>query len=914
VTKSIAFFAGEMNLPSRIKWSRHGVELLMLLVALCVYALSAKGQANITGQWQTLPTQTPINPIHVALIHNGLVLIVSGSGNLPSNLNYQAAVWNPATNALTTQPLQWDMFCNGIAVLQDGRPLVMSGTLQYDPFHGDPRTSAYDPTTGMFVDMQPMAHGRWYPTATTLSDGSVMVFSGLDENGNTNTTVEIYKLGLGWSAPYQAQWTPPLYPRMHLLPNGNIFYSGSTTSSAIFNTTSHTWTTGVARTIHNGTRTYGSSVLLPLTPANNYKPVVMIMGGGSPATNTTELIDLSASNPKWISGPNMSEARIEMDATILPNGKVIAINGSVNDEDASTASLNADLYDPATNQFTSAGTATFARLYHSGSLLLPDASVLVLGGNPQRGTYEPHLEIYSPAYLFNSSGGAATRPTITGVTPGVLGYGSSFQIQTPDAANISSAVLMRPGAVTHAFDMEQRLVSLSFAAGGGVLNATAPPNGSIAPPGYYMLFILNSSGVPSLAQFVQLSYTPNDQPPTGNITSPASDVTIAAGQSVSFAGTGASPHGTITGYAWVFPGGTPGTSSLANPGAVTYPKSGIFTASLTVTDNAGLTDPSPETRTITVNSDFAISAAPASRTISPGGGTSYAVTVTPATGFAGTVSFSATGLPSGASASFNPAAVNSSGSTTMTVTAGASVQAGSYRLTVTGTSGSLVHSVNVALVVSSTGVGTIQYVQSNYADPQASQSSVSVPFTAAQTGGDLNVVVVGWFDSTSNVSSVTDSMGNGYIRAVGPTVVSGFESQAIYYAKNIAAAPANGNTVTVTFNGQASYPDIRILEYSGADPTSPLDVVAAASGTNSPTNSGPAATTTNANDLIFGASVVWTSNTGPGNGFTMRILTQPNHDIAEDEMVTATGSYSATAPLNSSGPWIMQMVSFKAHH
>jgi hypothetical protein len=890
-----------------------GIVALMLIVTLSVSAPPARGQANVKGQWQTLPATMPINPVHVALMHNGLVLIVSGSGNLPSDLNYEAAVWNPVTDAITTQPLDFDMFCNGMIVLPDGRPFVMSGTLQYDPFHGDLRTSAYDPTTGIFVDMQPMAHGRWYPTATTLSDGSVMVFSGLDENGNTNTTVEIYKLGVGWSAPYQAQWTPPLYPRMHLLPNGNVFYSGSTTSSAIFNTTSHAWTTGVANTIYTGTRTYGTSVLLPLTPANNYKPVVMIMGGGSPATKTTELIDLSASSPKWTKGPNMSQARIEMDATILPNGKVLAVNGSVNDEDASTASLNADLYDPVANTFSSAGTATYPRLYHSGSILLPDATVLVLGGNPQRGTYEHHLEIYSPAYLFNSSGGAAARPTITSITPGVLGYGSAFQIQTPDAANISSAVLVRAGAVTHAFDMEQRLVGLSFTAGSGALNATAPSNGGIAPPGYYMLFILNSSGVPSLAQFVQLSNAPNDQPPSGNITSPASNVSIPVGQSVFFAGTGTSPNGTITGYSWVFPGGTPSTSLLANPGSVTYVKSGTYTASLTVTDSTGLTDPSPQTRTIAVSSDFALSATPASRTISPGGGTTYAVTVTPAAGFAGTVSFSVTGLPSGASTSFNPAAVNSSGSTTMNVTTSTSVPAGSYPLTVTGTSGALVHSTNVTLVVSATGVGTIQYVQSNYADPQASQSPVNVTFTAAQTGGNLNVVVVGWSDSTFNVSSVTDSMHNGYIRALNPTVVGGFESQVIYYAKNIAAAPANGNTVTVTFNGQAAYPDIRILEYSGADPTSPFDVAAAASGTNSPTNSGTV-TTTNANDLIFGASIVWTSNTGPGSGFTMRILTQPNHDLVEDELVTATGNYNATAPLNNSGPWIMQLVAFKGQH
>src|SRR4029077_7935948 len=226
-------------------------------------------------------------------------------------------------------------------------------------------------------------------------------------------------------------------------------------------------------------------VLLPLTPSNNYKPVVMIMGGGNPATSTTELIDLSAASPHWAFGPNMSQPRIEMNATILPSGKVLALGGSMNDEDTGTASLNADLYDPATNTFSSAGQNAFARLYHSNSLLLPDGTVLFIGGNPARGTYEQHMEIYSPAYLFNPDGTLAARPAITGVSSSGIGYGSTFQVQTPNAANISSVVLVRPGAPTHAFDMEQRLVAMNFTVGNGVLNVTAPPSGNIAPPGYY---------------------------------------------------------------------------------------------------------------------------------------------------------------------------------------------------------------------------------------------------------------------------------------------------------------------------------------------------------------------------------------------------------------------------------------------
>ena len=670
--------------------------LLAALVPLASPVLAQTGQ----GQWQTLPYTMPINPIHAALLYNGKVVIVSGSGNVAGNTNFQAALWDPQTGTIATQPVTWDMFCNGMVVLPDGRPLVMGGTLQYDPFHGELRASTYDPATNTFTDQQSMAHGRWYPTGTVLGDGRVMIFSGLSETGSTNTSVEFYSVGSGWSAAFSAPWTPPLYPRMHQLPNGDVFYSGSTTGSSLFNPSTHTWTTNIAFTNYNGTRTYGTSVLLPLIPANNYTPKVLIMGGGSPSTNTSEMIDLSAASPKWVYGPNMSQPRIEMNATILPNGRVLALGGSLNDEDTTTASLKADLYDPGTNTFSAAGAEVYARLYHSVSLLLPDGTVWVAGGNPQRGTYEPHMEIYSPAYLFNADGTPATRPTITSTSSSVIAYGGAFQVQTPDAASISSVVLMRNGAVTHAFDMDQRYVGLSFTTGTGVLNVTGPPNGNIAPPGYYMLFILSNAGVPSVAKMAQVSLTANDVPPAGTITSPASNVTITAGQAVAYSGTGNDPDGTISAYSWSFPGGNPSSSNLANPGNVTYSTPGTYVTTFTVTDNAGLTDPHPPTRTITVQPDFSLSASPSSQTVVQGGGTSFTATVTAGTGFSGTVSLIVSGLPAGATASFSPASISTSGSSTLSVSTSSSTAPGSYPLTITATSGTLSHTASVTLVVS----------------------------------------------------------------------------------------------------------------------------------------------------------------------------------------------------------------------
>jgi Fibronectin type III domain len=205
----------------------------------------------------------------------------------------------------------------------------------------------------------------------------------------------------------------------------------------------------------------------------------------------------------------------------------------------------------------------------------------------------------------------------------------------------------------------------------------------------------------------------------------------------------------------------------------------------------------------------------------------------------------------------------------------------------------------------------LEYVQGNYAGPQSSQTTVSVPFLEAQTAGNLNVVIVGWNDSTAHVSSVADTAGNVYQLAVGPTVLAGALSQAIYYAKNIAAPTLATNTVTVTFNAAAVYPDIRILQYSGVDLVSPVDAVAGTTG-NSATSSTGAVATANAKDLLVGANMVETMAVAAGAGFTQRLLTDPDGDIAEDKIVTTTGSYSASAPLQSGGGWIMQMVAFRA--
>lgn len=602
-------------------------------------APQSAASAVTDGQWVTLPYTMPINPIHCALMHNGKVLVVSGSENELANHRtgqYSAAVWDTQAGTFAVQSLLWDVFCNGMAALPDGRFLVVGGSSELAPPYGDARATVFDPATEKFTQVESMEHGRWYASVLELSDGGLMAFSGITEEdypapkpeddtgrGPHNKDVEIFHAGIGWSPEYEAPWTPPLYPRMHLLPNGNVFYSSETTSSHIFNPFTQTWTLNVAKTIYKNGRPGGSSVLLPLRPEDGYKPRVMILGGDHTATATAEVIDLSVPTPAWRMVAPMSRARVRMNAVLLPTGKVLALGGSALDEDKNTASLATDLFDPVTETWTSAGVAVYPRLYHSCGLLLPDATVAVVGSNPAKGTFEKNIEVYSPAYLFtvdnNGNVIPAVRPVISSV-PTELGYANSLTITTPDAATIASVALVKPGSPTHSFDFDQRVIGLPITAStSGTVTATAPPNSFIAPPGWYMVFLVNQSGVPSLAKFLHLTPYPNDLPPKGTITSPATDLVISPGQSVNFAGSATDADGTVTSYSWVFPGGVPSSSSVPAPGLVTFADIGTYVISLTARDELGVNDPSPPTRRITVQKStlqLFFTAPPAGSTVS----------------------------------------------------------------------------------------------------------------------------------------------------------------------------------------------------------------------------------------------------------------------------------------------------------
>ncbi|QNI30602.1 DUF1929 domain-containing protein [Alloacidobacterium dinghuense] len=868
-------------MTSRVSsWLTYSLTLSLLI---CVLHPLALGQPDLQGQWTTLSKTMPINPIHVALLSSGDVLVVAGSGNCPPSQTgcpsgppygpsngSGALLLDPVSGQTITQfSLSWDMFCNGMVLLEDGRPFIAGGTIQYDPFFGQPQAATFDPLANTFSNTPNMAHGRWYPTLLTLGDGRVMTFSGLKETGGTNTAVEFYSVGSGWSAQYMASWTPDLYPRLHVLPNGKVFYSGAQTTSKLFDPSTNTWNTSFARTNYSGTRTYGTSVLLPLSPNNNYDPKVIIMGGGNPATNTTEIIDMGASTPAWQYGPNMSQARIEMNAVILPNGKVLALGGSVNDEDTNTSSLNADLYDPVTNTFSSAGANAYPRLYHSVALLLPDATVWLAGGNPLRGTYVQQMEIYKPAYLFNSDGTMATRPSITSA-PSSISYSSAFTVATPDAANISSVVLVRNGTVTHAFGMDQREVGLSFTADSGLLTVTAPPDGNVAPPGYYMLFILNQSGVPSVASFVQVT-----APPDFSVVATPSSQTVPPTKGTSYT-VSVTPSYGFTGNVSFSVNGLPsGAKASFSPSSVSDSGSSALTVNtststppgtytLTITATSGTITHSTQVK-LAVNA-FSVASSPSSQTILEGNGTTYAVSVTPSYGFTGNVSFSVTGLPSGATTTFSPTSVTGSGSATLTVNTSTSTPTGTYTLTITAASGTVTYSTQVKLVVNAFLLAATP-TSRTILKGDGTTYSVSVTASSGFTG---------------NVSFTVTGLPSGATASFSPASFSGSGSSTLT-VNTSSSTPTGIHTLTITASsGPMAYStQVKLVANAFSLPATPTSRVVS-----------------RGNSTTFSVSV--TPSVGFAGNVSFSVTGLPSGVTASFSPTSVAGSGSSTLTVNTS--------------
>jgi hypothetical protein len=514
-------------------------------------------QATSQGQWSAVENW-PTRAVHANLLPDGRVLFISYYDEA-----LQPNIWDPVTDTFApTAPAPYVLFCSGHTPLADGRVFLAGGHIA--DYTGYSHAVIYDPYQNTFTAVPDMNQGRWYPTTTVLPNGDVLVVSGdVDSNTNVDPLPQVYQMGSGtWRSLTSAQFSMPLYPLMFVAPNGNVFYAGPEPATKYLDTSgTGNWTT-LAIKAFTGWRDYGPGVMYDTGK-------VLAVGGSDPPTATAEAIDLNASSPAWAFTGSMQYPRRQHNAVILPDGKVFVVGGSSGGgfDDSTNPVYPTEMWDPATGQFTVMASIAEYRGYHSTALLLPDGRVLSAGGN----VGGANAQIYSPPYLF-----AGTRPSIS-AAPSSVGYGQSMFISTPDAASITQVTWLRTASTTHTFDQSQRFMHLNFTQASGGLNVTTPANSNLAPPGYYLLFILNSSGVPAVAKIIQIAQNGGS---TGTLAGAVTNSYGAPLAGASIAGGGVSattaPDGTYT-----------LTNVNAGPATVTASLPGYQNGSQTVTVTAG---------------------------------------------------------------------------------------------------------------------------------------------------------------------------------------------------------------------------------------------------------------------------------------------------------------------------------------
>jgi hypothetical protein len=496
--------------------------------------------AQTVGSWSN-GKNTTTTPIHAALLTNGKIFYLAGSGYSTARQfgPYEAKVLDYKTGTEKTLTQNQDLFCAGQTTLANGNLLLAGGTLQYNGnpdncngrWHG--LNAAYEFNVGSetLTKVTNMRHGRWYPTLVTLPDGKVWCCSGYDEYGVINRIVEVYDpssktwaliqdpnsnytyvVGAGFETtcpgphPTYSRTCPPVsfYPRTHLMPKGLLVVCGMRREIWSWNRSNGDF---VFLTNSSVYRDYGTSFLCPLQNTAAEKGKILLVGGsatsssGDYATTACEMLDFNASSTSVPIRRTVSPLvyrRKFFAPVILPNGRLLVLGGA---EQGNTRPVyRPEIFDPATETWQSnLPASSVPRVYHCVALLLPDGRVWNAGGNSNNGVWELRTQFFSPDYLFKGA-----RPTIP-ANPTVGSYGGTITIPTSYGSSITAVSLVRLMNTTHHYDANQRLVWLQITSrGSSSITVSAPINSNIAPPGYYMIHILNGSGVPSVARIIKI--------------------------------------------------------------------------------------------------------------------------------------------------------------------------------------------------------------------------------------------------------------------------------------------------------------------------------------------------------------------------------------------------------------------------
>lgn len=436
--------------------------------------------ATESGQW-TAPMDWPIVAIHMMLLPDGRVLAI--------NRIRTPQIWDPATGTFKSVPAPANLFCAGHALLPDGTVFLAGGHI--DDNQGLPNVTLFSPVTDAWTSLAPMARGRWYPTTTLMGNGDVVIIAGRDENMLEVTVPEVWSNGTIRQLTGASQ-TLPYYPRAFVAPDGRLYVAGSAVNTRYLSLAGNgAWQNGPRR-VGEG-RPYGSAVM--------YDDGKILYAGGGQTTNSAEVIDLNEASPQWRWTGSMAHARRHLNLTVLPTGEVLATSGvgGTTFNDVTAGVHPAEMWNPETGQWRTLASNQITRGYHSTSLLLPDGRVLHAGSGEGAGAPDQkNAELFSPPYLLRGP-----RPEVTSA-PTEVAYGAQFRLLTPQAGEVVKVSLIRLGATTHAFDENQRFQWLTFTAQADGVTVTAPSSSNRAPPGHYMVFILNGDDVPSVGKILRI--------------------------------------------------------------------------------------------------------------------------------------------------------------------------------------------------------------------------------------------------------------------------------------------------------------------------------------------------------------------------------------------------------------------------
>jgi len=450
-------------------------------------AVPVDAPASAVGVWEA-PEDWPVIAIHMAVLPTGKVLAYSyPRGGAGAN----AQIWDPATREFEDVSLSEDIFCSGLSILGDGHLYATGGNQEgWCGYQGLFVTHTLDPELMEWTRRDDMQEARWYPQNVSLADGSVAIFSGLDRTCTHTPVMELYDPATdSLTVIPEGEIDHNLYPRMHLLSDGRIVRVGPNRDTYVF-TFGSGWEY-LATTVHGGTYD-GTTVKVP----GKVDELMLIGGSAAFPRKTAERIDMTVESPAWVATADMNFERSHADALILPDRRILMMGGGTLDLYGSPV-LNPEIYDPDTETWTVLPAGVFPRMYHATTVLLPDGRVLTAGQDNGAGAFT--AEIYEPDYLFRGP-----RPVIDSA-PEEMYYGQAFEIETANAADIEEVALVKLSTVTHSVNSGQRYVGLETRmADSGTLNVFTPQHGNLAPPGYYMLFLVDGDGVPSESTMVKL--------------------------------------------------------------------------------------------------------------------------------------------------------------------------------------------------------------------------------------------------------------------------------------------------------------------------------------------------------------------------------------------------------------------------